>query len=243
MDRGRSATTPSSSTPTACSRRPPTGTGSRPVAPGRRRAAPGPSGSAGDGLPDRLRLLLQLLGRTPRGVPGLAEREVDLVVHLGDYIYEDDGSGGPRRHRPPRAALTLDDYRQRLAQVREDPDCQALHRRHPMTLVWDDHDLADNAWRDGAKEHDQPSRGRGPTGWPPPPGPVRSGSRPASGPRPARPARGGASRWATWRRWSCWTPGSKAVTSRPANRAARPERPPAVVAGRRPAGVARAADG
>ncbi len=90
----------------------------------------------------------------PLGVfRALAEREVDLVVHLGDYIYEDDGGGGPRRHRPPRAALTLDDYRQRLAQLREDPDCQALHRRHPMTLVWDDHDLADNAWRDGAKEH------------------------------------------------------------------------------------------
>jgi len=29
-----------------------------------------------------------------------------------------------------------------------------LHLRHPMTTIWDDHDLSDNAWRDGAKHHD-----------------------------------------------------------------------------------------
>ena len=96
----------------------------------------------------------------PLGVyRALAEREVDLVLHLGDYIYEDDGAKGPRPHRPPRTAVTLDDYRQRLAQVREDPDAQALHLRHPMTTIWDDHDLSDNAWRDGAKHHDAQRHG------------------------------------------------------------------------------------
>jgi alkaline phosphatase D len=91
----------------------------------------------------------------PLGVyRALAEREVDLVVHLGDYIYADDENKGPRRHRPPRPAVTLDDYRKRHAQIREDPDCQALHLRHPMTAIWDDHDFADNAWRGGAKHHD-----------------------------------------------------------------------------------------
>ena len=100
----------------------------------------------------------------PLGVyRAMAEREVDLVVHLGDYIYEDDEKRGPRRHRPPRPAVTLDDYRTRIGQVREDPDCQALHMRHPMTVIWDDHDLADNAWRDGAKHHDEASEGP----WPP----------------------------------------------------------------------------
>jgi alkaline phosphatase D len=84
----------------------------------------------------------------------LAEREVDLVVHLGDYVYEDDGHKGPRTHRPPHRAVSLEDYRQRLAQVREDADCQALHLRHPAVTVLDDHDLADNAWRGGAKAHD-----------------------------------------------------------------------------------------
>ncbi|MGI8759363.1 MAG: alkaline phosphatase D family protein [Acidimicrobiales bacterium] len=97
----------------------------------------------------------------PLGVyRALAEREVDLVVHLGDYIYEDDGSQGPRSHRPPRPAVTLDDYRARLAQIREDPDQQALHLRHPMTGIWDDHDLADNAWRGGAKHHDPATQGK-----------------------------------------------------------------------------------
>ena len=96
----------------------------------------------------------------PLGVyRAMADREVDLVVHLGDYIYEDDEKSGPRRHRPPRPAVTLDDYRQRLAQVREDPDCRALHLRHPVTVIWDDHDLADNAWRDGAKAHDDATQG------------------------------------------------------------------------------------
>jgi alkaline phosphatase D len=84
----------------------------------------------------------------------LAEREVDLVVHVGDYVYEDDGHKGHREHRPPHRAVSLEDYRQRLAQVREDEDCQAVHLRHPFVTVLDDHDVADNAWRGGAKAHD-----------------------------------------------------------------------------------------
>jgi len=89
----------------------------------------------------------------------VAEREVDLVLHLGDYIYEDDGSKGPRTHEPPRTATSLDDYRGRIAQIRSDPDAQALHLRHPMVTIWDDHDLADNAWGDGAKAHDDDEHG------------------------------------------------------------------------------------
>lgn len=89
----------------------------------------------------------------------LAEVDLDLVVHLGDYIYEDEGDKGPRSHRPPRTAVSLDDYRERIAQIREDTDAQSLHLRHPMVTVWDDHDLADNAWRDGAKAHDDARHG------------------------------------------------------------------------------------
>ena len=96
----------------------------------------------------------------PLGVyRALAEREVDLVVHLGDYIYEDDGHKGSREHRPPRPCVSLDDYRQRLAQYREDPDVQALHLRHPMSLIVDDHDVADNCWTTGAKAHDEETQG------------------------------------------------------------------------------------
>ena len=96
----------------------------------------------------------------PLGVyRALAEREVDLVLHLGDYIYEDDGENGLRAHDPPREAVSLDDYRRRLAQVREDPDAQALHLRHPVVTIWDDHDLADNASTFGAKHHDPEVQG------------------------------------------------------------------------------------
>jgi len=96
----------------------------------------------------------------PLGVyRALAEREVDLVVHLGDYIYEEAAPDGHRRHDPPHEAVTLGDYRRRLAQVRADPDAQALHLRHPMVVMWDDHDFCDNAWRHGAKKHDPARHG------------------------------------------------------------------------------------
>jgi alkaline phosphatase D len=96
----------------------------------------------------------------PLGVyRAVAERDVDLVLHLGDYIYEDDGSHGARDHDPPREAITLRDYRRRIAQIRSDPDTRALHLRHPVVTIWDDHDLADNAWRTGAKKHDPEQHG------------------------------------------------------------------------------------
>jgi alkaline phosphatase D len=112
---------------------------------------------------DRFRVATVCCARysvAPLGVyRAVAEREVDLVLHLGDYMYEDDGSSGPRSHDPPRTAVSLDDYRRRIAQTRTDPDVQALHLRHPMVAIWDDHDLSDNAWRDGAKHHDPDEHG------------------------------------------------------------------------------------
>ena len=85
----------------------------------------------------------------------LAERDVDAVVHLGDYIYEAEAKRErwTRLHRPRGRCLTLPDYRARHAQYKTDPDLQALHARHPMLAVWDDHELAGNAWWDGAAGH------------------------------------------------------------------------------------------
>jgi alkaline phosphatase D len=88
----------------------------------------------------------------------LADREVDLIVHLGDYIYE-DGLAGARAHEPPERLRSLEQYRARYAQHRRDPDLQHLHARHPMVAVWDDHDVAGNAWRDGALGHDPATDG------------------------------------------------------------------------------------
>jgi alkaline phosphatase D len=90
----------------------------------------------------------------------IAERsDLDLVLYLGDYIYEfgngkyGDGTALGRIPDPDREIVTLEDYRRRHAQYRRDPDLQEVHRRHPAVAVWDDHEVADNAWRDGAKNH------------------------------------------------------------------------------------------
>jgi alkaline phosphatase D len=87
----------------------------------------------------------------------IAEDEVDLVLHLGDYIYEEPK--GPYPVDPAGVSITLDDYRGRYGFTRLDPDLQAMHRRHPMVFVWDDHDTADNSWRHGAKAHDPDEHG------------------------------------------------------------------------------------
>ena len=98
-----------------------------------------------------------------------ARPDLNAVLHLGDYIYEyanghygnrTEGDGRPldRVPYPDREIVTLDDYRARYAQYREDPDLQAAHRQHPFIAIWDDHEIANNAWRDGARE---PQAGEG----------------------------------------------------------------------------------
>ncbi|HEX6241095.1 MAG TPA: alkaline phosphatase D family protein, partial [Polyangiales bacterium] len=83
-----------------------------------------------------------------------ARSDLDLVLHLGDYIYESGTtSGAVRNVMPERELLDLASYRERYASYRADPDLQALHARHPCLLVWDDHEVVNNAWRDGALGH------------------------------------------------------------------------------------------
>lgn len=120
---------------------------------------PSPIGRTRTLAPDATRLRLGVVSCSRFATAGfaayraLADREVDLVVHLGDYIYE-DGTSDARAHEPAHPLTTLADYRARYAQHRRDPDLQAMHARHPMVAVWDDHDIAGNAWRDGAPSHD-----------------------------------------------------------------------------------------
>ena len=92
----------------------------------------------------------------------LAVRDLDLVVHVGDYLYENDVMRRSRRavraHLPRGPLLTLDDYRTRHAQYKTDPDLQALHARHPVVAMWDDHEIVGGTWRGGANSH-RPSHG------------------------------------------------------------------------------------
>jgi len=94
---------------------------------------------------------------------------VDAVVHLGDYIYEygagsDDygmASGTPlgRSPEPAHEIVSLADYRTRHAQYKSDPDLQAAHARAPFICVWDDHEVTNDAWTQGAENHTAASEG------------------------------------------------------------------------------------
>jgi len=74
----------------------------------------------------------------------LAADAPDLVVHVGDYIYE--GSWGPqlRRHESARGVETLADYRNRHACYKSDPDLQRAHAAAPWLATWDDHDVSND---------------------------------------------------------------------------------------------------
>ena len=91
----------------------------------------------------------------------VAERaDLDLVLHLGDYIYEHGASSGDVRvHEPAAETVTLGDYRTRYAQYRRDLDLQELHRQHPMIAIWDDHDIASNANVAGSQNHTEGAEG------------------------------------------------------------------------------------
>ncbi|TFK38210.1 PhoD-like phosphatase-domain-containing protein [Crucibulum laeve] len=74
----------------------------------------------------------------------------DIFLHLGDYIYESVGSGaGIGRAVLGRTLATIFDYRQRLNQYRTDPNLRVAHQIAPWITVWDDHEVADNAWKAG----------------------------------------------------------------------------------------------
>jgi alkaline phosphatase D len=97
----------------------------------------------------------------------IAAQPVDAVLHLGDYLYEYDRDGYAsdnaealgRVVEPATELLSLSDYRTRYAQYHTDPDLQACHGAHPFIIVWDDHEVANDAWRNGAENHDPETEG------------------------------------------------------------------------------------
>lgn len=92
----------------------------------------------------------------------MAERaDLDLVIHLGDYLYEygPNQYGSLRTPEPPNEMVTLSDYRQRHAQYKRDADSQAMHRQHPVVCIWDDHEITNDAWVGGAQNHTEGAEG------------------------------------------------------------------------------------
>lgn len=98
----------------------------------------------------------------------MAKQNVDVIIHLGDYIYEYGATGYATEEAKElgrtlpadndKEIIKLEDYRKRYALYREDLDLQAAHQRHPFIVIWDDHELANDTWREGAENH-QPDEG------------------------------------------------------------------------------------
>ncbi|WPB58080.1 alkaline phosphatase D family protein [Xylophilus sp. GOD-11R] len=111
---------------------------------GRTRTAP-----AADTLPDRLRFVFASCQRWEHGFYAAwrdaARQSPDLIVFLGDYIYEYASPHTPPADMPRshmlRHATTLADYRDRYALHKSDPDLRAAHRACPWLVTWDDHEV------------------------------------------------------------------------------------------------------
>ena len=82
----------------------------------------------------------------------MLEDDLDLVFHLGDYIYEYDGRDGRARKHTGDEIELLRDYRNRYALYRMDPDLQAAHARFPFIVTWDDHEVDNNYAGDTSEE-------------------------------------------------------------------------------------------
>jgi phosphodiesterase/alkaline phosphatase D-like protein len=91
-----------------------------------------------------------------------AREDLDLVLHVGDYVYE-YGNGadrhgpaalvGKRDVLPPTETIDLRGYRLRHALHKADPDLRAAHAAHPWITIFDDHEVANNTWSGGAQNH------------------------------------------------------------------------------------------
>ncbi|CDF80367.1 phosphodiesterase/alkaline phosphatase D [Formosa agariphila KMM 3901] len=98
----------------------------------------------------------------------MANSDADIIVHLGDYFYE-YGAGGygstaenaflNRQHEPAHEILSLDDYRTRYKQYRSDVSLQLAHQKKPFICIWDDHEIANDTYIDGAENHDEATEG------------------------------------------------------------------------------------
>ena len=88
-------------------------------------------------------------------------KKINLVLHLGDYLYEYSSDGYAsenaqsmgREVYPKNEILSLSDYRKRHATYKKDKDLQLLHSKKPMIAVWDDHEVSNDSWKEGAENH------------------------------------------------------------------------------------------
>jgi alkaline phosphatase D len=110
-----------------------------------------------DTAPARLRFALASCQQYEQGYYAayrhMLADELDLVVHVGDYIYETSwGADHVRKHEGPEP-ITLEQYRARYARYKSDPDLQAAHAHYPWIVVPDDHEV-ENDYANARSEND-----------------------------------------------------------------------------------------
>ncbi len=130
---------------------------------GRTRTAPAPQAQA-----RRLRMAMASCQHYEAGAFAvhreIAQADLDLVLFLGDYIYETQAPGFARRRAHPhafpreQAEFTLADYRQHHASYKLDPDLRACHAAHPWLMVWDDHEVLNGYTGDTSPDVDDPAQ-------------------------------------------------------------------------------------
>ena len=94
------------------------------------------------------------------------QKNIEAVIHLGDYIYEYGHKErnqlplvSQREHRPEHEIISLSDYRTRYAQYSLDEDLILLRQKYPLFAVWDDHEFANNTYKEGAENHSPQTEG------------------------------------------------------------------------------------
>ena len=122
---------------------------------GRTRTAPTANGGS-----ERLRLAFASCQQYEQGYftayRHMLADDLDLIVHLGDYIYESSwGQDHVRKHGAPEPH-TLDDYRIRHALYKSDPDLRAAHAACPWLTTWDDHEVQNDYANDRSEHLDTP---------------------------------------------------------------------------------------
>jgi len=130
--------------------------------------------------PEQIKMALFTCANYPNGyfnvyTEAAKIEDLDVTLHLGDYIYEygmyendDFGAKVPAyatskaiaigRELPQdnnKELITLEDYRKRYALYRTDSGTQAIHAVAPMIVVWDDHEVANDTYKEGAQNHDE----------------------------------------------------------------------------------------
>ncbi|MDI9357010.1 MAG: alkaline phosphatase D family protein [Chitinophagaceae bacterium] len=94
------------------------------------------------------------------------QKNIEAIIHLGDYIYEYGKKDRKqalliphREHLPQNEIISLQDYRTRYAQYSLDPDLILLRQKHPLFAIWDDHEFANNTYKEGADNHSPETEG------------------------------------------------------------------------------------